>query len=119
FGPEIGFDALWYHLTLPKLYLGWHQVRHIPGGLLYYSDMPKLTEMLYISGLAILGETGAKLIHFSFGILCCIALYKVGRKFFSPLLSLIAVAIFYSNLVVGWESISAYIDLARTFFNIM
>ena len=20
-GPELGFDALWYHLTLPKIYL--------------------------------------------------------------------------------------------------
>lgn len=118
-GPEIGFDALWYHLTLPQLYLQWHQVRHIAGGLMYYSDMPKLTEMLYIPGLALFAETGAKLIHFLFGILCSVALYKLGRKFFNPLLSIIAVAIFYSNLVVGWESVSAYIDLARTFFAIM
>src|SRR5690242_46337 len=35
FGPEIGFDATWYHLTLPKLYLMYHAVVHIPGGILY------------------------------------------------------------------------------------
>src|ERR1700691_819583 len=40
-GPELAFDSLWYHLTLPKLYLLHHAVYHIPGGLLYYSDMPK------------------------------------------------------------------------------
>lgn len=118
-GPELGFDALWYHLTLPKLFLEWHQIRHIPGGLLYYSDMPKLTEMLYIPGLIFLQETGAKFIHFLLGILCCVALYKLGRKFFPPVLSLMTVAIFYSNLVVGWESMSAYIDLGRTFFSIV
>src|SRR5260221_506613 len=118
-GPELGFDALWYHLTLPKLYLLWHQILHIPGGLLYYSDMPKLTEMLYIPGIVLFSDIGAKAIHFLFGILSCIALYKLGRKFFTPLLSLLTVAIFYSNLVVGWESISAYIDLSRTFFEIV
>src|SRR5262245_17284235 len=36
-GPERGFDALWYHLTLPKLYLLNHSIFFIPGGLLYYS----------------------------------------------------------------------------------
>ncbi len=118
-GPELGFDALWYHLTIPKLFLSWHQVRHISGGLLYYSDMPKLVDMLYIPGILFGQEAGAKIIHFSFGILCCIALYKLSRKFFTPVLCLMTVAIFYSNLVVGWESISAYIDLGRAFFFIM
>src|SRR3989344_9593245 len=35
-GPELGFDALWYHLTFPKLYIQNHSVLHIPGSLLYY-----------------------------------------------------------------------------------
>lgn len=118
-GPEFGFDALWYHLTLPKLYLIQHRIFHISGGLLYYSDFPKLTEMLYSFGLVLGGETVAKLIHFSFGILSCIAIYKVSRKFFSTELSFLAVIIFYSNLVVGWMSITAYIDLARTFFELL
>lgn len=118
-GPEIAFDATWYHLTLPKLFLNWHQIKHISGGVLYYADMPKLIEMLYIPGLAIFGDTGPKIIHFLFGILSCVALYKFAKKFLNPLLSVIAVAIFYSNLVVGWESISAYIDLARAFFAIL
>jgi len=45
FGPELAFDALWYHLTLPKLYLVHHSIFFIPGGLLYYSGMPKIAEM--------------------------------------------------------------------------
>jgi len=118
-GLELGFDALWYHLTLPKLYLGNHSIFYIPGGLLYYSAMPRLTEMLYVAALALNGEILAKVIHFSFGILTCIALYKLSREFFSAKISLLAVVIFYSNLVVGWQSITAYVDLARTFFEIM
>jgi len=119
FGPELAFDALWYHLTLPKIYLQEHAIRFIPGGLLYYSTMPKLTEMLYVVALALRDEILAKGIHFLFGILSSIALHKIARKFFSQAIAVIAVVIFYANLVVAWESITAYIDLARTFYEVM
>jgi hypothetical protein len=118
-GPELGFDALWYHLMLPKLYLENHSVYFIPGGLLYYSAMPKLAEMLYVGGLSLGDEITVKLIHFSFGLLTSFAIYKLARKFFTPLISLVTVVIFSSNLVVAWESITAYIDLVRAFFEIM
>ena len=118
-GPELAFDALWYHLTLPKLYLINHAVIHIPGGLLYYSGMPKLTEMFYTVALAFNNELLAKVIHFTFGVLSCLAIYKLSRKFFDQKLSLITTVIFYSNLVVAWQSTTSYVDLARTFFEIM
>lgn len=118
-GPELGFDALWYHLTLPKLYLINNTITHFTGNLLYYSDMPKLTEMLYAGALSLGSEITAKLVHFAFGILSAIALYKLARMFFDSKISLVSVLIFYSNLVVGWLSITAYVDLARTFFEIM
>ena len=118
-GPELGFDALWYHLTIPKIFLQNHSIFYIPGGLFYYSAMPKLTEMLYVAGLTFGNEIAAKLIHFFFGILSLVALYNLSRKFLPRTFSLLAIVLFYSNLVVGWMSITAYIDLARTFFEIM
>jgi hypothetical protein len=118
-GPETSFDALWYHLTLPKLYLSYHKIFYIPGGLFYYSLMPKLGEMLYVSALSFGNEIFAKLIHFFFGILSCIALFHLARKKLNKTFSLIAVLIFYINLVVSWESTVAYVDLIRTFFEIM
>jgi len=118
-GPETSFDALWYHLTLPKLYILQHSIFHIFGNLLFYSDMPKLTEMLYIPLLLFGNELGVKFMHFIFGILILIVIYKLSSKYLSKNLSLLAALIFYSNLVVGWESIAAYIDLARTFFEVL
>jgi 4-amino-4-deoxy-L-arabinose transferase-like glycosyltransferase len=118
-GPELAFDALWYHLTLPQLFLLNHSLYHIPGSLLYYSDMPKLGEMLYVGALSLGNEITAKVIHYLFGILAALALYKVSRKFFNTFISVLVVVIFYSNLVVDTESITAYIDLIRTFFEIM
>lgn len=118
-GPELGFDALWYHGTLPEIYLVHHQILHLPGTLFYYSDMPKLIEMLYTAVLSFGVDILPKLLHFAFGLACCIALYSLSRKFLSKTLALAVVVVFYSNLVVGWESISGYIDLGRTFFEIL
>jgi hypothetical protein len=118
-GPELSFDALWYHLTIPKIYLLEGRIIHISGGLLYYSDMPKLLEMIYIPGLAYGGETLVKFTHFMFGLLSCIVLYKLSRLFLNTKYSIAAVLIFYSNPVVAWQSTVAYIDLGRTFFEIL
>lgn len=118
-GPEISFDALWYHLTIPKLYLESNRIIHIPGNLLYYSDIPKSIDLIYAFALSFNNEIGAKFIHYVFGLLCVFAIYKLSTKFVSKKLSLIASLIFYSNLVVGWESISAYVDLGWTFFEIV
>ncbi len=118
-GPELAFDALWYHLTLPKIFIDNHSIFHIPGGLLYYSDMPKLGEMLYIGALSFGNEIYAKVIHWFFGLLILSGIYKLSRKFFNQQISLLAALIFYSSLVVAWESTTAYIDLIRTFFELL
>jgi len=118
-GPEISFDALWYHLTLPKMYILNHGLFYLPGVKMVYSVMPKLTEMLYTAAMILGNDTLAKFIHFSFGILTLIAIYKLSRKFLSRDFSILASAIFYANLVVGWETITAYVDLAWAFFTLM
>ena len=119
-GPELSFDALWYHLTIPKIYLQWKKIFFIPGSLFYYSSMPKLTEMFYLLSLVFSpGGTLAKLIHFSFGILSAIALFNLSKRYLKTRESLVAVLIFYTSLIVGWQSIVAYVDLARTFFEIL
>lgn len=118
-GPEMSFDALWYHLTIPKIYLQIHKIVYIPGNLLYYSAMPKLAEVLFTVGLALGSDAYAKLIHFAFGLLSLIAIYKIARIKFSPRMSIISCLVFYSNLVVGWESVTAFVDLGRVFFELL
>ncbi len=118
-GPELSFDALWYHLTFPKIYLQNHGIFYVPGGLLYYSGIPKLTELIYTSLLAFGSEILPKLAHFAFALLICLVLLKISRKFLNKTFSLLVVLLFYSNLVVAWESTTAYVDLARGFFEVM
>lgn len=115
-GPELGFDALWYHLLIPKLFISMGSIEFIPGSLLYYSVMPKLIDLLYVPALMFSNEITAKIIHFLFGLLAAIVTYKIANLFVNKKLSYLAAVIFYSNLVVGWMSITAYIDLGRAFF---
>ena len=113
-GPELSFDALWYHLTLPKLFFEQHSIFFIQGNLLYYSLFPKLGEMLYIASLSINGEILAKILHYTFGILTLLVIYKISKKFLNNVFSTLACLIFSSNLVFAWQSTTAYIDLFRT-----
>lgn len=116
FVPEFAFDSLWYHLTLPKIYINSGRIFYIPGGLFYYSVMPKLIEMLYIPALTFGSQYFAKIIEFLFGIGCIFTTFLLSREFVSKKLSLLASLIFYTNIVVMWLATTAYIDLGWTFF---
>jgi len=93
-GPELAFDALWYHLTIPKIFIQNESIFFIDGGLFYYSVMPKLIDLLYIPSIVFSSETGAKFTHFLFGIGTSIVIYLISRKFFDLKLSLLAVIVF-------------------------
>ena len=117
--PELSFDALWYHLTPAKLYVQNQQIFHIPGWLLSVSSLPRLTEMFYTASLVLGNEIWAKLIHFAFGILSLFALLKLLRRYFPLRISLLGVLTFYTMLIVGWQSTTAYVELAWIFFEIL
>ncbi len=118
--PEIEFDALWYHLTLPKIYLQTGSVEYLKGGLFYYSAMPRLVEMIYGFGLAI-NSYGllVKLIHFSFGIAWFFGIFIFARQYLNRRNAMFSAVTIYSLYLVTWLSATAYIDLAVGFFVIM
>lgn len=114
FVPEIGFDALWYHLTLPKLWLLKKQW-YFSGGLLYYSTMPRLTEIIFIPLISLLGYIGPKLLQFISGLSVCYLLSQIAKQHgFNQKWRLIAINLFYLTWLVSWQSSSGYIDLFRT-----
>lgn len=115
FVPELAFDSLWYHLTLPRIYLAAGKIFYIPGALFYYSAMPKIVEMLYIPALSLGNQIIAKFIEYFFGLGSLIVTYLLAKEFVNKKLSLIASLAFYTNIVVMWLSTTAYIDLGWTF----
>lgn len=115
-GPEIQFDALWYHLTLPKIFIQRQKIEIFPNTPFFHSALPKLVEMLFIPALAIDSDLLTRFIHLLFGCLTAITIIVYGQKYIGIKAALLAGLIFYSDLSVGWLSQTAYIDLGRTFF---
>lgn len=114
FVPETGFDALWYHLTLPKLWILKKQW-HFDGGLLYYSVMPRLTETIFIPLIKYTGTVGPKMLQYLSGVLTMSIVWQICKKLnLSNLYKLLAISLFYCSWLVSWQSSSAYIDLFRT-----
>lgn len=114
--PESQFDAIWYHLTLPKIYILDHFIHYVPGTLLYYSVFPRLTEMMYTLGLITANDIVAKMFHFAFGILFMLSIFALARRFFSSKVGLLAILVLCTTFEFIWLWRTAYIDLATAFF---
>lgn len=115
--PEIGKDALIYHLAVPKLYLQHHGFYHIPGNV--FAGYPLLGEMHYLLALFLQDDILAKAMHYAVfsGILLGICLFTrfLMREQAFPALSML---IFASIPSVFFVSHMAYNDLFVTFFTL-
>jgi hypothetical protein len=72
FAPPLHYDALNYHLTLPKTYLINEKISDLDW--LVMSGMPQTTEMLYLNLIAIAGESAPLLLSCFFGIFTALGL---------------------------------------------
>jgi len=114
FGPDIGWDALTYHLAFPERYLFENGISMTPFS--HLSGYIAGTEMLYALALFLDGPSLAVLIHFEFGALTLVALWQLGatssrRAAILAPLFLIADPLF--QLELGW----AYSDLSFGFYS--
>lgn len=114
--PEIGKDALIYHLAVPKLFLKHRGFYFIEGNI--FSNYPLHSEMLFLIGLLLQGDILAKGMHFL--ALLCILLgmdqfirYRMKKHDF-PATSLL---IFCTTPSVFLISHMAYNDLFVTFYS--
>jgi len=112
--PPFEYDELEYHLGAPSEYLKAGRIIELPHN--FYSDLPQLTEMLYLLAMKMTSDGAAKLLHWSFGLLAALAVYAVAAKLWSRRIAQIAAALFYCLPFVQDLSQTARIDLATTFF---
>jgi hypothetical protein len=108
------WDALAYHLAVPKVWLHDGRIHAIPYD--HHSNFPMLTEMLFSIGLSLKSVSAAKLVHWLYGCLCALACYWAGRRWVSRKAGLLAAALFMACPLVAWEGTTAYIDLASTLY---
>lgn len=112
--PEIEFDPLIYHLTVPKLYLQQHRIADIPEIL--EAVFPKNIGMIYIYGLALHSQITVKFLNFWMGLLLLLGIYGFGRQHWSRLVGLAAATLLASTPIVFFELRSVYIDLPIALF---
>jgi 4-amino-4-deoxy-L-arabinose transferase-like glycosyltransferase len=108
--PEKEYDALWYHLNLPRIWLdAGHPVDLIEE---YISLYPLTWELMFAAGMTLGGVVGAKLLHFACLPLLGLVVWHTARRFFPGVSAAAAVAFVVTTPTVLWESSTAYIDLA-------
>ncbi|MBU2543572.1 glycosyltransferase family 39 protein [Patescibacteria group bacterium] len=116
FIPEVGFDAVWYHLPIVKAILEHKKLVFLPE--LYQSANPLFSDLIFGLGFFFAGELGSKIVAYLFGLLLIISTYVLSRKFLNKFWSLIVVLIVSTFQVVAWQSASFYVDIAKAFWEI-
>lgn len=112
--PPFEYDELEYHLGAPSEYIKAGRIIFLPHN--FYSNLPQLTEMLYLLALVMRSGVAAKLLHFSFGLLSAAAIFAVAGKLWSRRVGVLAAVLFYCVPFVQDLSQTARVDLATTFF---
>lgn len=112
--PPFEYDELEYHLGAPTEYARAGRIVFLPHN--FYSNLPQLTEMLYLLMLTTASAVAAKLVHAMFGVLAALTVYAVGCRLWHRSVGVTAAALFYCLPFVQELSHTARIDLATTFY---
>jgi 4-amino-4-deoxy-L-arabinose transferase-like glycosyltransferase len=108
--PEKEYDALWYHLNLPRLWLtAGHPVDVVEE---YVSLYPMTWELLFGAGLVFGGATAAKLLHFVCLPLLAAVVAQGARRFVDSRVAMVAAAFVVLTPTMVWEAGTAYVDIA-------
>ncbi len=116
-----GYDALEYHLQMPKEYYQAGRIEYAPHNV--YANFPANVEMLYLLGMIVQDEdvdagVTANLIHLIFGVLTVFAAWVVGRGW-SPRAGIVCGVI---TATTGWLCYLcglAYVENGLLFFGMV
>ena len=115
--PEMGWDAMTYHLRVPSHYVGMHKIYLTPFSL--GSFYPFTVEMWFTLGQALGGDRAAKLLNFSFLPLAALSLIWLGREAGNIRAGWLAGLLFVSLPAAGILSVESYNDLEAATFTLI
>lgn len=108
--PEVEYDALWYHLELPRRWLA--AGRLTDNVHEYISLYPGQWELLFGAALAFDGSVAARLLHWTTLGAGATAAAAIATRALGAGTGWMAAAIFVTAPTVLWEATTAYVDLA-------
>ena len=92
--PPTAYDALAYHLGLPKLFIAAHRIYYVP--FVVHANWPELAEMISLLGLLLRSEMLVNLLSLALSLLGGAAIYLLGRRLVSAGGALLGCAIYAS-----------------------
>ena len=110
--PEIEYDALWYHLELPRRWLA--AGRPVDDITEYIALYPLTWQLLYGGALALDGTQAAALLHWTTLVASAVVAASIGTRALGVTSPWLTAAVFVTAPTVLWEATTAYIDLAVT-----
>jgi hypothetical protein len=109
--PEVQFDALNYHLVVPRDYLAMHRiVRPMTDGMY----LAHLTEAFFGFGMGLGGGGVPKLLALATGSVATLAVMAIGRRLAGPEAGIWSALLFAATPLVHWSAATAYGDLGVT-----
>ncbi len=113
--PPVSRDALNHHLAVPKLYLEKGCIYELPDRV--FSYYPMNLDLLYMLPLYVGNDILAKYMHFAFGLMTALLLFRYISRRMGSVYGLFGVLLFLSTPVVIKLSTTVYVDLGLTFFS--
>jgi hypothetical protein len=112
--PETSYDALNYHLAVPKIYLAHRGLVDLP--YFFHSYFAHLVEMLFAFCMALHGQMVAKFVMALIALITMLGVYALGAMIFTSAVGLWAAALFSTMPLTSWMVGTAYTDLAVALF---
>jgi 4-amino-4-deoxy-L-arabinose transferase-like glycosyltransferase len=114
--PPTDWDGLFYHLTLPRLYI--QAGRIVPVTDMPHQYFPGLVEMLYTVAMLLRGDVAAKLLHYGFMLLLAGIVYLLARRHVGREVAWLGVTMYAAIPMVPVLGSWAYNDLALVFYQV-
>ncbi len=114
--PATRYDALNYHLTLPKTYLLQEKISDVPW--LVMSGMPQVSEMIYTFLMALGGESSVLVFNVFIGALITLGLVGFLRKRVGQESAWVAAASLFGGYTFASALSWGYVDLMSAFFGL-
>jgi len=114
FTPEVQWDSLVYHLTVPKIYVEQNSIVEIAYD--YHSYFPKLTEIFFIIGETLSLDQFSKCFMFLFNLFLILGAYVFCRDKWDKEVAIIVATILYTIPIMAIYQPTTYNDIAMTLF---
>ncbi|MDA2936697.1 glycosyltransferase family 39 protein [Acidobacteria bacterium AH-259-A15] len=114
--PPTDSDSMRHHLAAPKLY---SQLGGFPFIPVFWWSYPGVQHVLHTLFLLLANDVSVQVFNWAQALLVTIAVYIVGRRFFSRQAGLLGAAIFYSLPMTTVVSTGSYVELLVSFCSLL